>query len=39
MQIDGEKAGEVVAFNDWNVPLTVPVPAAADTVDFTKLGG
>jgi hypothetical protein len=39
IQIDGQKAGEVVAFSDWNIPLTVPVPAAADVVDFTKLGG
>jgi len=39
IQIDGEKAGEMVAFSDWNAAVTVPVPAAADTVDFTKLGG
>jgi hypothetical protein len=39
IQFDGEKAGEAVVFSDWNVPLTVPVPAAADTIDFTKLTG
>ena len=39
LQIDGEKAGEAVVFSDWNVPITVPVPAAADTIDYTKLGG
>lgn len=39
IQIDGKTAGESVVFSEWNTPVTVTVPAAADTVDFSKLGG
>ncbi len=37
IQIDSGTAGEAVVFSDWNVAITVPVPPAADTIDYTKL--